>query len=93
MFSIFFKGLNPLGSDTFIPDVRSVSVFKAFNETYMTVANYKLESRDGYNLFKIKFRRNATKSSFQTIPDIVKQMLTDMKQELANVSFLIECTE
>ena len=82
------SGLSPFpGNSTYIPDVRSVSVFKAANKTYLAVANYDLESRSGFNMFKIEFVRNETESTAQTIPDMIKSLLVRMKDELNMVCF------
>lgn len=81
-----FLGLTPFpGNETFIPDVRSVSVYKFQNSTFLAVANYHLDARNGYNIFKLKFHRNETVTSVKTIPDIVKDMLKRMKEELNEV--------
>ncbi|XP_066917785.1 uncharacterized protein [Clytia hemisphaerica] len=80
------QGLSPHpDNSSFIPDVRSVSVFSAFNETFITVANYALESRNGTNIFKVQFVRNETESSAQTVPQMIKDLLERMKQELTEV--------
>lgn len=74
------QGVNPVASNSIIPDVRSVKAFSLGNITYLAVANFN--ESGGSNVFKVNFTYNSLPAAGKTIDEKLKISLSYVKDKL-----------
>ena len=74
------QGVNPVSSNSIIPDVRSVKAFSVGNNTYLAVANFNQSG--GSNVFKVNFTYNSLPAAGKTIAEKLKMSLSYVKEKM-----------
>ena len=82
------QGVNPVSSNSIIPDVRSVKAFSVGNITYLAVANFNQSG--GSNVFKVNFTYNLLPAAGKTIAEKLKISLSYVKEKMNSLQIRID---